>query len=320
MEDTYYLGIDIGGTTVKIAFVTKTGEIFYKWEIKTDKSDDGINIPKDIFDSVQDKMQSLSLGHNNLMGLGVGAPGFIDEQSGEVEAVNIGWTNFPLKEKLADLFQLPTYVLNDANLAALGENWVGAGGNVPHLIAVTLGTGVGGGVVVNGHVINGVNGTGGEIGHITVTPNEGPRCNCGRQGCLETYASATAVSRLGVEAAKREQTSLKSVYEKKGTVTAKDVFQQAKRGDVVANNIVSLLADKLGLVLANLAITTNPEKIVIGGGMAQAGELLLLSVKNAFEGYTLKRTAAACEFSIAKLGNDAGVIGGAYLVKQQTEK
>ncbi|MBB6454269.1 glucokinase [Salirhabdus euzebyi] len=322
MKKKYYIGCDIGGTSVKLAIIKEDGVIFDKWEIPTNSMNNGESIPKDISNSIKEKMKNHAISIEEINGIGAGAPGYVDVPNGIViEAVNIGWKDYHLKKELEELLHVPVFVLNDANLAALGENWLGAGQGSDNLIAVTLGTGVGGGIVVNGEVINGSNGTGGEIGHIIVTPNEGYLCNCGRKGCIETYASATGFVKQGLEAIENGlETTLSETLQLSGKLTSKDIFEHAKNGDNVSKQIIEKNADLLGLMLANLAVTTDPDKIIIGGGVAKAGNQLLTPLKAAFSKFVLGKINETCEIFIAQLGNDAGVVGGAYYVKQQLQK
>ncbi|MBM7552289.1 ROK family glucokinase [Thalassobacillus pellis] len=316
--ERYYIGADIGGTSIKLAFITEVGEIKEKWEIPTDTEDNGVNIPKDMSRSIHDKLMGAGFEKEQVMGIGAGAPGFINTETGFVhQAVNIGWKDYELGKILRDLTDLPVYVENDANLAALGENWKGSGNNVENLLAITLGTGVGGGVIANGSIINGANGTAGEIGHITVIPEGGAPCNCGKTGCLETVASATGMVRLAERRINEgNDTRLEEIKETNGVLTAKDIFEAAAQKDKEAIHVVNDVADILGMTIANLAIVCNPSKIVIGGGVSQAGEQLLQPLRESFTRFALPRTNEAAEFVLAELGNDAGVIGGAFLVKE----
>ncbi|SDI95465.1 ROK family glucokinase [Salimicrobium halophilum] len=318
MEERKYIGIDIGGTTVKLAVLTKEGEMVHKWEIPTAKEEAGKTIVSDIAATINDTLNSLNVDKTMVEGIGAGAPGFIDQQTGYVyEAINIGWKEFDMGRALSESTGFPVWADNDANIAALGEKWLGAGKECDSMLAVTLGTGVGGGIIVNKKVINGANGTGGEIGHITVKTEGGHYCNCGRYGCLETETSATAIAR---KAAEVKASGTSSYLHTINEPTAKDVFEGYEKNDEGCIGIVSDVTDQLGLALANLAVSINPEKIVIGGGVSKAGESLLNPLKKAFESYALPRVNDVCDFSIAKLGNDAGVIGGAYLVKTKSEK
>lgn len=312
------IGVDIGGTTIKIGMITYEGELIEKWEIPTDKRDGANRIPNDIWESITSKLQNHSIDESTITGIGVGAPGFVDTKTGDVSiAVNIGWRDFELGTSLHKLSKIPVYVDNDANIAALGENWKGSGNLAENLIAITLGTGVGAGIIANGTVINGTNGTAGEIGHITVEKIGGAPCNCGRTGCLETVTSATGIARQATEAVVAgKETSLNERYQAKRQLTAKDVFELAKAGDNVAKEIIAHVTDVLGYTIANVATVINPSKIVIGGGVSKAGEDLLQPLRKAFEQYALSRINEGCEFVIAELGNDAGIYGGAYLVKQ----
>ncbi|GGM31574.1 glucokinase [Paraliobacillus quinghaiensis] len=318
--EKFLLGVDIGGTTVKIGVITYNGDIVDKWEIPTSKGAEAEKIPHDIWRSIETKLEELNIDLSNVLGIGAGAPGFVDTATGEVSiAVNLGWENFKLAEILHELSGLSVYVDNDANIAAVGENWKGSGNLADNFIAVTLGTGVGGGIIANGQVVNGTNGTAGEIGHIMVEPGGAP-CNCGRNGCLETIASATGIARLANEAvAEGKDTLLKEQLQQKGTITAKDVFDLAAKDDYVARSIIDDVTNVLGLALANIATVINPSKIILGGGVSKAGEQLLQPLQKAFTNYALPRIDEGCEFAIATLGNDAGIFGGAYLVKEGYE-
>ncbi|WP_117169227.1 ROK family glucokinase [Paraliobacillus sediminis] len=319
MSEQLLIGVDIGGTTIKIGVIKTDGRIVEKWEIKTNKDDNAKNIPLDIWTSIKLKLKKLDIDKKAILGIGVGAPGFVDVKTGEVSiAVNLGWKDFKLAAILKELSELPVIVDNDANIAAVGENWKGSGRLADNLIAITLGTGVGGGIIANGKVINGVNGTAGEIGHITVEPGGSP-CNCGRNGCLETVASATGIVRQAKNAIQSGSTTTLNDRSKLKELTAKDVFELATSGDKAAQEIIDRVTDVLGLAIANMATMINPSIIVIGGGVSKAGEELLKPLRSAFESYTLPRIDEACEFVIATLGNDAGIIGGAYLVKQAQE-
>ncbi|WP_182199569.1 ROK family glucokinase [Paraliobacillus salinarum] len=315
------VGVDIGGTTIKIGLFKNEGEIIDKWEIPTDKTNEGERIPHDIWESIEHKMSKHYIDKSTVGGIGVGAPGFIDAKKGIILiGVNIGWNDFELGKKLNALSNLPVYMDNDANVAAIGENWKGSGDLVDNLIVVTLGTGVGGGIIANGQIVSGANGTAGEIGHITVEKEGGAPCNCGRSGCLETVTSATGIARQALEAVNEgKNTKLAERYKNKNKLTAKDVFDLAKEGDAVAQDIVNHVTDVLGYSLASVATVINPSKIIMGGGVSKAGEDLLRPLRAAFEQYALPRIIEGCQFEIATLGNDAGIYGGAYLAKQNIE-
>jgi len=310
------IGIDIGGTAVKIGFLNQQGDIIHKWEIETNTEEQGKYIIDYIWSSVSNTLSQFQI--SKILGIGIGAPGFVDKETGIVrEAVNIGWKNFELGRKLADLSGLPVFVENDVNLVALGENWLGAGRNAKDLIAITLGTGVGGGIIANGQILTGINGTAGEIGHIIADPT-GYSCNCGRIGCLDTIASATGIVKQAMEKiVDNPGCKLDSTYQKNGGIIAKDVFDLAKEGDIICKSIINRTADILGFMIANAAMIINPSKIIIGGGVAKSGKQLLTPVTEAFEKYSLRDISKQCKVEIAKLGNDAGIIGAAYLVKQE---
>ncbi|MFS0561921.1 ROK family glucokinase [Terribacillus sp. 179-K 1B1 HS] len=320
-KDGLLVGVDIGGTTIKLAIIDDTSEIIEKWEIKTDKFEQGLHIPKQIWATIQSKLSELGIAKERIQGIGVGAPGFVVPRNGVIaEAVNVGWRDFPLSAELGVLSGLPVFIDNDANLAALGEVWKGAGAQQENIIAITLGTGVGAGLIANGHIINGINGTAGEIGHVTVEENGAP-CNCGRKGCLETISSATGISRLATESAvEHPQSGLGKRLADNGQVSSKDVFELAAKGDEHAKGIVDRATTVLAHVLSNAAILTNPSRIIIGGGVSKAGDALIGPIKETFKKAALPRTTYECEIVPAQLGNDAGVYGAAYLVKQHLEE
>ncbi|PXW91652.1 glucokinase [Streptohalobacillus salinus] len=313
----YLLGVDIGGTTIKMGIISVEGKIIEKWEVTTKTGEESDQIPNDIWNALQSKLTTHSIPVEACFGIGVGAPGFVVTDTGEIaQAVNLGWLDFPLGTLLHDLSNLPVYVENDANIAALGENWLGSGDLAENLVAITLGTGVGGGIIVNGRIVSGTNGMAGEIGHMTMEKNGVP-CNCGRRGCLETITSATGIARIAqARVTADSDTELAPLLEKKKKLTAKDVFDATKNNDRVAQEIVAEVVDVLGLAISNITTIVNPSKIVIGGGVSKAGEELLKPLKKAFVSYALPRIVESTSFEIAELGNDAGIIGGAYLVKQ----
>ncbi|RDW19198.1 glucokinase [Oceanobacillus arenosus] len=321
MEKEILVGIDIGGTTVKLGFINAQGDILEKWEIPTNITNAGNAILDDIWNSINNKLAQGNLDNGTILGLGVGAPGFIDSKTGYVyEAVNIGWRDFDLAQKLKEKSGLPVFLENDANLAALGENWIGAGEQAKDMIAITLGTGVGGGIIANGSALNGVNGMSGEIGHITIDPS-GYQCNCGRKGCLETIASATGIVRQAMDYIKSHTDSgLAVFYQENGKLTAKDIFDLASQGDAGCEEIVNSTTDILGLTIANMCTLINPSMVLIGGGVSKAGDQLLTKITASFEKHALKRIREACEIRIGKLGNDAGIIGGAFLVQQKLQR
>ena len=317
MADKWIAGIDLGGTTTKIAFITNSGDIVHKWEIPTDNSNEGQNITSNIAKAIDEKLSQIGETKEKLMGIGMGAPGPVDYETGIIlNVVNLGWKdNYPLKDSLEEATSLPAAVENDANCAALGEMWSGAGNGAKDLVCVTLGTGVGGGVIANGNIIQGINGAAGEIGHITVIPSGGAPCNCGKTGCLETVASATGIVRLAEEAVKNSSSSSK--LGELFRITAKDVFDAARDNDQLAQKVLNEVSFHLGLALANIGNTLNPDKIVLGGGVSKAGNILLNSVKENFEKFAFPAVRNSTEIDLATLGNDAGVLGAAWLIKNK---
>jgi glucokinase len=321
MSEKWIAGVDLGGTTTKLAFINLQGDILHKWEIPTDNSNEGLNITKNIADSINDRLAELDHPKAKLVGIGMGAPGPVDYETGVIlNVVNLGWKdNFPLRASLEELTLLPAAVENDANCAALGEMWRGAGEGARNLVCVTLGTGVGGGVISGGSIVQGASGAAGEIGHITVKPFDGAPCNCGKKGCLETVASATGIVRLATTEVSKQESSgkLAELFAKNGKITAKEVFDMARGGDEIAIKVVNEVAFHLGLSLANIANTLNPEKIVLGGGVSKAGDILLETVNENFSKFAFSAVRNSTELALATLGNDAGVIGAAWLVKDK---
>lgn len=312
------VGVDLGGTSIKLALLTNNGEFIDKWEVPTDKSDSGKHIPKTITIAIEEKLKQMDKTKEDIAGIGIGAPGSVRLEDGLIfAAVNLGWVNFPLKEILEKESGIPVIVDNDANIAAVGEMWKGAGNGAKDVVMVTLGTGVGGGVIVNGDVAHGISGSAGEIGHITVQLENGVLCNCGKRGCLETISSATGIARIANEKLQNttKETVLKEVSND-SPITAKDVFEAYATGDEVAEEIVNHVMRYLALVLAGVGNTLNPENIIIGGGVSNAGELLLKPLKKYFDEFAFTTVRDSTKLSIAKLGNDAGAIGAAYLVKK----
>ncbi|PGZ92340.1 MULTISPECIES: ROK family glucokinase [Bacillaceae] len=312
------VGVDLGGTSIKLALLTNNGEFIDKWEVPTDKSDSGKHIPKTITIAIEDKLKQMDKTKEDIAGIGIGAPGSVRLEDGLIfAAVNLGWVNFPLKDILEKESGIPVIVDNDANIAAVGEMWKGAGNGAKDVVMVTLGTGVGGGVIVNGDVAHGISGSAGEIGHITVQLENGVLCNCGKTGCLETISSATGIARIANE--KLQNTTKETVLKEMSNdspITAKDVFEAYSNGDEVAEEIVNHVMRYLALVLAGVGNTLNPENIIIGGGVSNAGELLLKPLKKYFDEFAFTTVRDSTKLSIAKLGNDAGAIGAAYLVKK----
>lgn len=319
MMGKHIIGIDIGGTKVKIGLLDIHGNIHSKWDINTNISNNGAFIVDEIWESILSK--SVIKDNQEILGIGIGAPGFVDAKTGIVhEAVNIGWENFELGRRFKEKTNLPVFVENDANLAALGENWKGAGGLVDDLIVITLGTGVGSGIISNGEIIQGINGTAGELGHIIVDPN-GSLCNCGRVGCLDTIASANGIVRYAENVIMENPTGeLAKFHQKNNKITSRDIFVLARQDNEDCIQIIDWVADALGIAFANAATLLNPSKILIGGGLSKAGEIFLNKIKKAFLKYSLARIGEVTQLDFAELENDAGITGAAYLIYAKLRK
>lgn len=306
----YCFGVDVGGTSVKIGLFDVEGNILEKWEIPTRTAHNGEAILPDIAQALAEKQEERGIDKLEVVGVGVGAPGPIDKDGMVYEAVNLGWGVFSLKETLEELCGLPVRAGNDANVAALGEMWKGGGQGYRNLVLVTLGTGVGGGIIINGEILNGATGAGGEIGHIHIEDNEETPCNCGNFGCLEQYASATGVVRLANRVLR--ETTEDSVL-RQGEISAKAVFDAVKDGDAVAVKIAESFGEYLGKGLAAIAGVVNPEAFVIGGGVSKAGEILFQFIEENYKKYVFHGSRDA-KFKLATLGNDAGICGAAKLI------
>ena len=316
-KQEWLLGIDLGGTTVKLAFVNKGGAIVHKWEIPTNLVDNGIHIVSEIASSVKETIGKWPGA--TLIAAGMGAPGPVDFETGSIYvAVNIGWRDYPLKSRLEGELGIPVVVDNDANVASYGEFWKGSGEGTNDLVCITLGTGVGGGIIANQELVHGVSGAGGELGHITVIPEGGAPCNCGKTGCIETIASATGIVRLSLEEInKKPESMLANRHRDQGMITAKDLFDCVKEQDEAGVAVLDKVARYLGLTAANVGNCINPDKIVFGGGVSRAGEALLEPVRGYFRQYAFGRVAESTSLECATLGNDAGVIGAAGLAYKQ---
>lgn len=307
----YVFGVDIGGTTVKLGLFDNSGNVLDKWEIPTRTENGGTNILPDIAQSIQDKMSEKNIDKDNVAGVGVGAPGPVDGAGIIHKAVNLGWNEMNLKQELSTLLSgMRVEGGNDANVAALGEMWKGGGQGYSNLVAVTLGTGVGGGIIINGKIMTGATGSGGEIGHIHVEDEESEACGCGNYGCLEEYASATGITRL---ANRKLQASDKDSVLRQGEVSAKTVFDAVKAGDELAIEVAQQFGEYLGKGLAVIAGVINPEIFVIGGGVSKAGEVLFDYIRPAFD-KTVFHGCKDTKFALATLGNDAGIYGAAKMV------
>ena len=309
----YAFGIDLGGTTAKVGLFTTAGELLEKWEVPTDTSNAGEHILENLAAAVQGKMQEKGLTADQVEGVGIGVPGpVLNSRIVPIICANLGgWGNRNVAEELSALLGgIKVLVGNDANVAALGEIWVGAAKGCRSAVMVTLGTGVGGGVIVNGRVIDGAHGAGGEIGHITVNRHETATCGCGKHGCLEQYSSATGVVRCMKKLLDENPDTPCTL---RGTdFAAKDVFDAARSGDVLAAREVDEMTDTLGMALASIAATTDPEMFMIGGGVSRAGDVLFTPLREHFKTYAF-RSCRETPLVAATLGNDAGISGSVRL-------
>lgn len=308
----YCFGIDVGGTTVKMGLFTTEGELLDKWEIPTRKEDGGAYILNDVAASVEAKLAEKNIAKEDVAGVGIGVPGPTLDTGYVSICVNLGWKDKNPANELSELLSIPVKAGNDANVAALGEMWKGGGEGYLDVVLLTLGTGVGGGIIINGEIAPSHRGVGGELGHITVNPDEEATCNCGNHGCLEQYASATGVVRIAKKllAASKEESSLRTLE----TVTAKDVFDAAKAGDHLAVEAVEVLGKYLGLVVANVALTVDPDVFVIGGGVSKAGQVLIDVITKYYHKFAKIIGDNKAKVVLAKLGNDAGIYGAARMV------
>lgn len=309
----YCFGVDIGGTTVKIGLLGEDGTILDKWEIVSRTEKEGEAILPDIAEAVLKKMEERPIQKAEIIGIGVGVPAPVTEDGVVNGSANLGWKYKEVKKELEGLTCLKVKAGNDANVAALGEMWKGGGEGEENLIMVTLGTGVGGGVIVNGKILTGAHGAGGEIGHICVNYSETDSCGCGNHGCLEQYASATGIVRL---AKKKLQTFEKHTVLREKTLSAKEVFDAVKAGDEAAQEIAAQFGEYLGWGLANLAAVTDPAVIVLGGGVSKAGEILISFIEGPYREHAFFANKNV-KFVLAKLGNDAGICGAAKLMMDE---
>lgn len=304
-------GIDLGGTAIKFGLFTTSGKLLDEFEIPTDRRDNGINILNDIADVINKDIVERGMEKANIMGLGIGVPGPVNDQGRVQKCVNLGWGLVPVKEELEKLIQLPVYVGNDANVAALGELWQGGGKGFKNAVMITLGTGVGGGILLDGKIIPGSNGAGGEIGHIHVKDGEEASCGCGKKGCLEQYASATGILRSANKKLISDQRP--SILKGRDSLTAKEIFDAAKLHDSVALELVHELGDYLGRAMAHISCVVDPEVFIIGGGLSKAGNILIEAIEKYYKVYAF-HASRETKITLATLENQAGIFGAADMV------
>ena len=302
----YGFGVDIGGTTVKIAWYEESGKMLREWEIPTVRDNEGVQILPDVAASLNAFLEENGVDRQQVIGIGVGVPGPVNSRSVVNRCVNLGWGIVDIAKELTALTGLPVKAGNDANVAALGEYWQGSGRDYESMVMATLGTGVGGGIVVDGHMLHGAHGCGGEIGHIVMNRDETEVCGCGKRGCAEQYCSATGVARLA--RIRLAEDDAPSTLRQLGKIEARNVFDAGKQGDAVANEILERYYEYLGEFLAIICTTVDPEVIVLGGGVCKAGQVLLDGIRRYYVKYAFHATTGV-QFAIAQLGNSAGTCG-----------
>lgn len=314
----YCFGADIGGTTIKIGLFSEAGELLEKWEIPTRKEEKGIHILPDLAAEISKKCKEKGIEKETIIGIGLDAPGPVSPDGVIHGCVNMCWGEFNFVQVFRDLIGIENIKAgNDAKVAAFGEHWQGVCKNGGSMVLVTLGTGIGGGIVIDDKILQGTNGAAGEIGHIVVNLDESEYCNCGKQGCLEQYASATGIVRLFKKELKKvEIDKLGSILEDKASITAKDILDAAKQGDKLAEAVVDKVAMYLGMALANVSCVVDTDMIVIGGGVSKAGSFLIEKIEN-YHNYFAFTPSKGKRFELAGLGNDAGIYGCARLILEE---
>ncbi|MDY4192963.1 MAG: ROK family glucokinase [Bariatricus sp.] len=307
----YIFGVDLGGTTVKMGLFLSSGELLHTWEIPTRTENGGKYILGDIADSVIETLREREISKDDVEGIGIGVPGPVGADGTVFKCVNLGWGVFNVADRLQELTGLKVKAGNDANVAALGEMWQGGGKGCHSIVMITLGTGIGGGIILNGEILSGTNGAAGEVGHIPVWDDETEMCGCGKRGCLEQYGSATGIVRVAKRYLKaHDEPSILRQYD---DFTAKEVCDAAKENDAIAIEILDLVGKTLGKALACISCVVNTEAFVIGGGVSRAGSVLLDPIEKYFKEYAF-HASRDTEFKLATLGNNAGIYGGAKMI------
>ena len=317
----YLIGVDLGGTFIKTALITLQGDILKKVEVPSGKESGPEKVIANIITSIQMAAEEAGQTFNQVQGIGLGTPGPLNTQKGIVcNAVNIpGFINIPLRDLIQEKFGIPVNLENDANAAGYGEYWKGAGRGSSLMVAYTLGTGVGGGIIIDGKLIRGTNDCGGELGHITIVP-DGEMCSCGNRGCVEAYASATFLVKHTAAMLKRGCPSLLTKWMEEGkTLTAKLIDEAWRAGDEFAKERLWEVGYYLGLGVANIVSALNPDVVVVGGGMSKSGEIILEPVRKEVKKRTFREHYEHLRIVAAELGNNAGVIGAAGLALEQAE-
>ena len=313
------IGIDVGGTNVKIALVDDNGKIIYSNSVPTYAKMGYEYTVNNIKQAIKDLMKETNTTPSDIEGIGFDFPGQVDCKTGVVKlAPNIpGWVNVPIAQMIEDEFHIPTRIDNDVRCAALGELKFGAGRGCENFICITVGTGIGSGIVINGKVVRGATNAAGELGHIKLQMNGGPICGCGDTGCLEAFASGPAIVAMAQEYIKggkstkfREMAAVEG-----GEITPYMVAKAAEEGDPVAKRIFEIVGEYIGIGLTSVINLLNPERVIIGGGVAESGELLLGPIRKTIKERAMVVAGNAVEIVPAQLGNSAGVIGARMLIE-----
>ena len=309
----YAFGVDVGGTTVKLGLFSRDGVLLEKWEIPTRTQNNGEHVLPDIVASIRSKLSEKNIAPQNVEGIGIGVPGPVSADFTVNKCVNLGWGVFNLKEKMNQLLPEISNVAagNDANVATLGELWQGGGKGYQSAVMFTLGTGVGGGVVVDGKIVAGANGGAGEVGHMTVEPGETVPCACGKYGCLEQYASANGIVRMGK--VMLSQCDKPSALRDLERFTAKDICDLARNGEEMAMDIVEHFGEYMGRAMSYVACTTDPDVFIVGGGMSRAGSIITDVMLKYYRKYAF-HVSTGTSIALAELGNDAGIYGCAKMI------
>ena len=309
----YAFGVDVGGTTVKLGLFSRDGALLEKWEIPTRTQNNGEHVLPDIVASIRSKLSEKNIAPQNVEGIGIGVPGPVSADFTVNKCVNLGWGVFNLKDKMNQLLpEIPNVAAgNDANVATLGELWQGGGKGYQSAVMFTLGTGVGGGVVVDGKIVAGANGGAGEVGHMTVEPGETVPCACGKYGCLEQYASANGIVRMGK--VMLSQCDKPSALRDLERFTAKDICDLARNGEEMAVDIVERFGEYMGRAMSYVACTTDPDVFIVGGGMSRAGSIITDVMLKYYRKYAF-HVSTGTSIALAELGNDAGIYGCAKMI------
>lgn len=326
MTERYIVGVDLGGTSIIVGVVPSSGGTVLGMRSLPTEADRGAKAVVDritgmIRDAMKDARREASVPEDAFLGVGIGSPGPLDRATGTVlNTPNLGWRNFPLRDLISNEIGLEAALDNDANAAALGEYWLGAGRDVRHLLAVTLGTGIGGGVVMDGRIYHGASDVAGEIGHMTID-STGRRCNCGNYGCLEAYASGPAIAARAVEGLESDAASVlpEMVDGDLSRITAATVYDAIVAGDLYAKDVMRETAKLLGTGVANLINILNPELVVISGGVTRAGEHLFEPLRAEVRKRAFREAADACRIVSSELGDMAGVVGAAATFKMERD-